>query len=105
VNDARRGGKTISDLPATTYVADRQKALGRFRTLPWAEGLEPQRKQMGQAIQRLWAQWDGSDEEFQRAYDDARASAFAFMATTGAKLIKPPNLRAQGRRRAARQDQ
>jgi hypothetical protein len=36
VNDARRSGRAMTEVPATTYVVDRQKALGRFRALPWA---------------------------------------------------------------------
>jgi hypothetical protein len=37
INDSRRSGKTETTYVAmTTYVVDRQSALGRFRTLPWA---------------------------------------------------------------------
>jgi hypothetical protein len=36
VNDSRRSKKRKTEVATTTYITDRQKALGRFRTLPWA---------------------------------------------------------------------
>jgi len=47
---------------------DRQKALGRFRTLPWSSDFEPQRQAMGKTIEGVWPAWDRSDDEFQLAY-------------------------------------
>jgi hypothetical protein len=35
VNDRRRAGAGRSQVATATYVVDRQKALGRFRTPPW----------------------------------------------------------------------
>jgi hypothetical protein len=75
VNDSRRSGRVAKDeVDTSTYIVDRQKALGRFRTLPWASTVETERRAMGAAIQDVWATWDDPDEEFQRAYDDARTA-------------------------------
>jgi hypothetical protein len=49
INDARRAGDQKATVPSTTYVIDRQKALGRFRTLPWSGQFEEHRQLMGQA--------------------------------------------------------
>ena len=43
VNDRRRAGTDMSRVRTATYVVDRQKALGRFRTLPWSSDFEAQR--------------------------------------------------------------
>ena len=40
VNDRRRAGTDMSRVETATYVVDRQKALGRFRTLPWSSDFE-----------------------------------------------------------------
>ncbi len=47
VNDRRRAGTDMSRVETATYVVDRQKALGRFRTLPWSSDFEAQRQAMG----------------------------------------------------------
>jgi hypothetical protein len=67
VNDARRSGKATNEVPATTYVVDRQKALGRFRALPSGSAFEPERRRMGGAVTALWRAWDGGDS---RCRDD-----------------------------------
>jgi hypothetical protein len=92
LNDARRAGKSKNDVVATTYIIDRQKALGRLLTLPWASSLESQRHAMGKGIERLWAAWDESDNEFQQAYDESRAAVRAFTSTVGELLRKPADL-------------
>lgn len=84
VNDARRARKLgKDDVEVSTYVVDRQKALGRFLTLPWAPALEEQRRAMGRGIERVWAAWDGTDEEFQSAYDESRTAVRAFTSAVG----------------------
>jgi hypothetical protein len=95
VNDRRRSGIGKAHVETGTYVVDRQRALGRFRTLPWALDFEAERQAMGRGIQQLWAAWDRSDEEFQAAYDQARASVSEFMAAVGGNLLRP---RARSRR-------
>ena len=40
VNDRRRAGTDMSRVETATYVVDRQKPLGRFRTLPWSSDFE-----------------------------------------------------------------
>jgi hypothetical protein len=93
VNDARRAGKSRKDgVVATTYIVDRQKALGRFLTLPWASSFEQQRRAMGKGIDRLWAAWDGSDEDFQAAYDESRAAVRTFTSAVGQTVGKPADL-------------
>ena len=58
VNDSRRSKKRKTEVATTTYITDRQKALGRFRTLPWASCVEHERQVMGKAIQVVWRAWD-----------------------------------------------
>ena len=56
INDGRRAGKLRRDeVGVSTYVVDRQKALGRLLTLPRAVSFEQDRRAMGSAIERLWA--------------------------------------------------
>ena len=86
VNDARRSGRTMSDIPTTTYVVDRQKALGRFRALPWGSAFEPERRRMGAAVAALWAAWDDGDDDFQRAYDEVRSVVIVFTDAVGRHL-------------------
>jgi hypothetical protein len=93
INDARRAGKFKDDVVATTYIVDRQKALGRFLTLPWASSFEQQRLAMGKSIDRVWAAWDSSDEEFQAAYKASRAAVKAFTAAVGQTVGRPADLR------------
>lgn len=88
INDVRRAGKERSDVGATTYIVDRQKALGRFLTLPWASTFESERSAMGPSIDRVWSAWDGSDEEFQAAYKESRATVRAFTSAVGRTVIK-----------------
>lgn len=92
VNDARRAGKRKDEVVATTYIVDRQKALGRFLTLPWASSFEQQRLAMGKGIERLWAAWDGSDEDFQAAYRESRATVRAFTSAVGRTVGKTADL-------------
>jgi hypothetical protein len=100
VNDSRRSGRVAKDeVDTSTYIVDRQKALGRFRTLPWASTVEAERRGMGAAIQDVWATWDGPDEEFQRAYDDARTAVERFTSSVGALLVHPPGPRQRFRPR------
>jgi hypothetical protein len=47
-NDRRRAGVPRNKVETATYVVDRQKALGRFRTLPWSSDFEAHRQAMGQ---------------------------------------------------------
>ena len=54
VNDRRRAGTDMSRVETATYVVDRQKALGRFRTLPWSSDFEAQRQAMGRTIEGVW---------------------------------------------------
>jgi hypothetical protein len=94
LNDARRAGKLRKDeLTPTTYIVDRQKALGRFLTLPWASSFESQRLAMGRSIEGLWAAWDGSDEEFQAAYKESRAAVRTFTSAVGEAVGRPANRR------------
>jgi hypothetical protein len=84
LNDARRSGRVAKDdLQLTTYTADRQRALGRFLTLPWAPAFEEQRRAMGGGVEQLWAAWDAPDEEFRAAYDRSRAAVRAFTTAVG----------------------
>jgi hypothetical protein len=87
VNDARRSGRAMTEVPATTYVVDRQKALGRFRALPWGSAFEPERRRMGTAVTALWTAWDGRDDDFQRAYDDTRSAVVTFTSAVGRHLL------------------
>ena len=88
LNDARRAGAQKSSIPAATYIVDRQKALGRFRTLPWSGELEVQRRDMGPALENVWATWDDTDEAFQAAHDRARTAAAAFMQAVGEHILR-----------------
>ena len=88
VNDRRRAGTDMSRVETATYVVDRQKALGRFRTLPWSSDFEAQRQAMGKTIEGVWRAWDESDDEFQLAYKSARAAASKFMAAVGALILR-----------------
>jgi hypothetical protein len=89
VNDKRRSGIAKARVATTTYVVDRQRALGRFKTLPWGAEFEVERQAMGRGIQRLWEAWDEPDEEFDRAYHQVRAAASEFMAAVGRNLMRP----------------
>ena len=86
VNDLRRSGKAMKEVPTTTYVVDRQKALGRFRALPWGSAFEPERQRMGGAVTALWSAWDDGDEDFQRAYDEVRGAVADFTDAVGRHL-------------------
>lgn len=88
VNDHRRSGIDKAQVETTTYVVDRQKALGRFRTLPWGTKFEPERQAMGQSIDSLWKAWDDPDAEFQRRYNQARAAVSEFTAAIGAHIMR-----------------
>lgn len=87
VNDARRSGKMMTEVPTTAYVVDRQKALGRFRALPWGSAFEPERERMGSAVTRLWAAWKDDDDDFQLAYNDVRSSVATFTSAVGRRLL------------------
>ena len=78
----------MSRVETATYVVDRQKAPGRFRTLPWSSDFEAQRQAMGKTIEGVWRAWDESDEEFQLACKSARAAASEFMAAVGALILR-----------------
>ena len=88
VNDRRRARTDMSDVETATYVVDRQKALGRFRTLPWSSDFEAQRQAMGRTIEGVWRAWDKSDDDFQLAYKSARAAVSEFMAAVGALILR-----------------
>ena len=87
LNDSRWSGTPKKDVASTTYVVDRQKALGRFRALPWGSMFESERRRMGSAIEKLWRVWDDPDDEFQRAYDDARTAVATFTSSVGQYLL------------------
>jgi hypothetical protein len=87
-NDRRRAGTDLSQVETATYVVDRQKALGRFRTLPWSSDFEAHRQAMGRGIEGVWRAWDESDDEFQSAYKGARAAVSEFMAAVGAQILR-----------------
>jgi hypothetical protein len=89
VNDSRRSGHAKDEVATTTYVVDRQRALGRFRSLPWSSTFEPERLAMGAGIENLWHAWDESDEMFQRVYKDARSAVSIFMSSVGRHLSHP----------------
>jgi hypothetical protein len=101
VNDSRRSGKAAKDVATTTYVVDRQKALGRFRTLPWASVFERERQSMGAAIDKVWLAWDDPDDEFQRAYKDVRSAVAAFMSSVGQHLLGQRGRRPKALKRTA----
>lgn len=88
LNDRRRSGADRDLVETTTYVVDRQKALGRFRTLPWSREFEPQRQAMGRSIEGVWEAWGEDDSEFQRAYKEARATVSEFMIAVGAHILR-----------------
>jgi hypothetical protein len=88
LNDRRRAGVEKRRVVTATYVVDRQKALGRFRTLPRSGEFEEYRLAMGRAIELLWRAWDDPDEEFQLAYDRAREAASQFMTAIGAHVLR-----------------
>jgi hypothetical protein len=83
VNDSQRARKDKNELSSAAYVVDRQKALGRFRTLPWSSNFEIEQKAMGVSIQKVWSAWDMSDPEFQRAYNLARDDVAHFTSAVG----------------------
>jgi len=94
VNDTRRAGKMRKDeLTPTTYIVDRQKAFGRFLTLPWASSFEAERLAMGKGIEDVWAAWDRSDEEFQAAYKKSRATVRDFTSAVAKTVGKANRLR------------
>jgi hypothetical protein len=101
VNDSRRAGKAKKDVATTTYVVDRQKALGRFRALPWGSVFERERISMGEAIDKLWFAWDDPDDEFQRAYKDARSAVAAFTSSVGQHLLSQRGRRPKALERTA----
>jgi hypothetical protein len=86
LNDRRRAGRDIADVEAATYVVDRQKALGRLRTLPGSAQFETQQLAMGHAIDAVWQAWTAPDDEFQRQYKQARAATAAFTTAVAASL-------------------
>ena len=88
LNDRRRVGGAMDSVPAKTYVVDRQKAVGRFRTLPGSAALEAERYAMGPAIDKVWQAWGASDDEFQQVYTAARAVIADFMAEVAAYVMK-----------------
>jgi hypothetical protein len=88
INDARRAGADKSSVPAATYVVDRQKALGRFRTLPWSGEFEAQRQQMGMALDRVWQAWGDTDDAFEAAHKDARATVVIFTQAVGTHILQ-----------------
>jgi hypothetical protein len=61
-NNRRRAGVDITQVETATYVVDRQKALGRSRTLPRSSDFEAHRQAMGHGIEGVWRAWDESDE-------------------------------------------
>lgn len=87
-NDRRRAGVPMSQVETATYVVDRQKALGRFRTLPWSSEFEEHRQAMGRGIEGVWRAWDESDDDFYLAYKTARATVSQFMAAVGAQILR-----------------
>jgi len=87
-NDRRRAGAEVSQVETATYTVDRQKALGRFRTLPWSSEFEGLRQAMGHGIEGVWRAWDESDDEFHLAYKIARAAVADFMAAVGAQILR-----------------
>lgn len=87
VNDTRRSGKAMKDVPPTTYVVDRQKALGRLWGLPWGWAFEPERQRMGLAATALWAAWDDGDDSFQQAYNEVRNAVAGFTEAVGQHLL------------------
>jgi hypothetical protein len=104
VNDARRSGKAQTDVATTTYVVDRQKALGRFRALPWGSAFEPERGRMGRSVQRLWSAWGDRDDDFQQAYDDVRSAVAGFSSAVGRHLLSQSGRRLRARRSPAPDD-
>jgi hypothetical protein len=88
LNDRRRSGADRDQVELTTYVVDRQQALGRFRTLPWSREFESQRLKMGHGIDGVWKAWDEDDNEFQRTYKESRAAVSEFMAAIGAHILR-----------------
>jgi hypothetical protein len=87
-SDRRRASVPMSQVETATYVVDRQKALGRFRTLPWSSDFEEHRQAMGRGIEGVWRTWDESDDDFWLAYKDARAAVSQFMAAVGAQILR-----------------
>ena len=87
LNDSRRAGLSKNDVPSTTYVVDRQKALGRLQALPWGWTFESERRTMGSTIEKLWRVWDDPDDEFQGAYDDARSAVATFTSSVGQRVL------------------
>lgn len=100
INDSRRSGERPDEVSATTYVVDRQKAFGRFSTLPWALLIQDERRAMGRKIESLWNAWGDPDDKFQRAYDELRSAVAVFTEAVGQLLVDPPATR---RRRSPRQ--
>lgn len=90
VNDARRSGRAMKDVPTTTYVVDRQKALGRFRALPSGSAFETERQRMGAAVTALWAAWEAGDDDFQQVYKDVRSAVVDFTNAVGRHLSGQP---------------
>ncbi len=56
-NDRRRAGVELGQVETATYVVDRQRTLGRFRTLPWSSDFEAHRQAMGRGIEAVWRAW------------------------------------------------
>lgn len=100
VNDARRSGRAIKNVPTTTYVVDRQRALGRFRALPWGSAFETERRRMGAAVTALWAAWEDEDDDFQRAYHDVRSVVVDFTDAVGRHLSRQPRRSRRPERRS-----
>jgi hypothetical protein len=56
---------------------------------------------MGAAIEKLWLAWDDPDDEFQRAYDDARSAVAAFTSSVGQHLLHQRGRRPKAPERSA----
>jgi hypothetical protein len=87
-NDRRRARVDIRQVETATYTVDRQKALGRFRTLPWSSDFKAHRQAMGRDIEGVWRAWDESDDEFQLVCKSPRAAVSEFMAAVGAQILR-----------------
>ena len=74
----RRRGKFSSTIDEKTFAVDRQRGLGRFRTLPGGSQFEPEIQRMGRSIEALWGAWDTSDDQFEETREAASVAVMAF---------------------------
>jgi hypothetical protein len=74
----RRRGESGSTIDEKTFAVDRQRALGRFRTLPGGSEFEPEIARMAQTIEALWDAWNASDDQFEQAREDASVAVRGF---------------------------